>query len=93
MIAGIVSTPKSIPPVSGPTKPSRCQRKHLDLFREMAPDKKIYDLSANPAKRLRTETKDGCLPCLTTSSQFWTHVKHVQLALLMLDLFSDTSTI
>ncbi|CAL1151356.1 unnamed protein product [Cladocopium goreaui] len=50
---------------------TRTQQKHLRLFREARPDKSLYDLSANPMKRCRTETVDNCLPCLTTSSQLW----------------------
>lgn len=52
----------------------RCQQKHLRLFRGSRPDKQLYDLSANPTKRCRTETIDRCMPCLTTSSQFWSPV-------------------
>lgn len=37
----------------------------------VAPDKRLYDLSANPLKRKRTETVDECMPCLTTSAVLW----------------------
>ncbi|CAK9048384.1 unnamed protein product [Durusdinium trenchii] len=50
---------------------SESQKKHLQIFRKVRPDKAIYDLSANALKRCRTETVDQCMPCLTTSSQLW----------------------
>ncbi|CAK9093328.1 Uncharacterized protein SCF082_LOCUS43905 [Durusdinium trenchii] len=50
---------------------SASQQKHLRIFRQVRPDKDIYDLSANALKRCRTETVDKCMPCLTTSSQLW----------------------
>ena len=53
----------------------RSQQKHLRIFRQVRPDKDIYDLSANALKRCRTETVDKCMPCLTTSSQLWSRVR------------------
>ncbi|CAL1152064.1 unnamed protein product [Cladocopium goreaui] len=47
------------------------QQKHLALFQAKLPDKQLYDLSANPNKRRRVETKESALPCLTTSSTLW----------------------
>lgn len=49
----------------------RCQTRHLEMFRQVAPAKELYDLSANVLKRKRTELVNNALPCLTTSSQFW----------------------
>ncbi|CAK9010864.1 Uncharacterized protein SCF082_LOCUS10856 [Durusdinium trenchii] len=54
-----------------PNKCLRCQRHHLQQFREEMPHKKVYDLSANVHVRRRTENADNTLPCLTTSSQLW----------------------
>ena len=51
----------------------RSQQKHLALFQAKLPDKQLYDLSANPNKRRRVETKESALPCLTTSSTLWSH--------------------
>ena len=51
----------------------RSQHYHLSKFRAAAATKKIYDLSANVAKRRRTECVDGSMPCLTRSSQLWPH--------------------
>ena len=54
--------------------PIRSQKYHLSKFRALMPGKKFFDLSANAAKRKRTDLCDGSLPCLTTSSQLWFHV-------------------
>ena len=50
---------------------SRGHRKHLGFFRQKCPGKSIYDLSANPTSRCRTDLVDKSLPCLTTSSVLW----------------------
>ncbi|CAL1165512.1 unnamed protein product, partial [Cladocopium goreaui] len=48
---------------------------HLEKFRRACPEKGLYDLSANVDKRKRVELKDRTLPCLTTSSYFWSEPK------------------
>lgn len=49
----------------------RSQAKRLRAFRNLAPEKSVYDVSQDPEYRKRTENKDKSLPCLTTSSQLW----------------------
>ena len=44
---------------------------HLEKFKEIAPQKKYYDLASNPTHRMRTETVDGALMTLTTNSTIW----------------------
>ena len=50
---------------------SECAKRHLKLYREMAPDKQFFDLSQDPCFRKRTETKSGRLMTLTCSSKVW----------------------
>ena len=50
---------------------SESAKRFYDGYRQNAPDKKVYDLSQNPDHRQRTETVDGALCTLTTSSNLW----------------------
>ncbi|CAK9057891.1 unnamed protein product, partial [Durusdinium trenchii] len=48
---------------------SESQAKRLRAFRNLAPEKSVYDVSQDPEYRKRTENKDKSLPCLATSSE------------------------
>lgn len=46
------------------------QEKHIAAYNKRCPESQLLDLSQNPeSTRGRTETRDGCLPTLTTNSK------------------------
>lgn len=52
-------------------KLSNLEKGFLATYRASYPDRKVYDLSQNPATRARTSLQDGGLCCLTTSNKLW----------------------